>query len=123
MLTLGVGFTNVLGRRDPAGREMPPPDNGKDIYSVSVDVNLPIFRRKYDAGVLEAGERLIASKQHYRAQVRHAEASIRSVGFRLETIRRQIALFADACCRRPSSRYGRVRPLHRRIGRGVGSPG
>ena len=94
--TVGAGFTNVLGRRDPAGRMMPPPGNGKNIYSVTVGVNLPIFRRKYDAGVLEATERLLASKAGYRGQVNQAEVSIRSVGFRLETIRRQISLFEDA---------------------------
>ena len=94
--TVGAGFTNVRGRRDPAGRVMPPPGNGKNIYSVTVGVNLPIFRRKYDAGVLEASERLLASKAGYRAQVNQAEVSIRSVGFRLETIRRQASLFENA---------------------------
>ena len=94
--TVGAGFTNVLERRDPAGRMMPPPGNGKNIYSVTVGVNLPIFRRKYDAAVLEATESLLASKAGYRGQVNQAEVSIRSVGFRLETIRRQISLFEDA---------------------------
>ena len=94
--TVGASFTNVLGRRDPAGSMMPPPGNGKNIYSVTVGVNLPIFRRKYDAGVLEATERFLASKAGYRRQVNQAEVTIRSATFRLETIRRQISLFEDA---------------------------
>ncbi len=95
-VTVGAGFTNVLGRRDPAGRLARPDQNGKNIFSLSVGVNLPIFRRKYDAGVLEATERLIASKQHYQATVNDAELSVRTVGFRLESIRRQINLFDGA---------------------------
>ena len=68
-MTVGAGFINVLGRRDPLGRETPPSGNGKNIYNLTVGVNLPIFRRKYDAGVLEASELLIASKQSYRESV------------------------------------------------------
>ena len=94
--TVGMGLTNVLGRRDVPGRMMPPAGNGKNIYNVTVGFNLPIFRRKYDAGVLEAGERLIASKAAYRKEINRAEVSIRSGVFRLETIRRQMSLFADA---------------------------
>ena len=94
--TVGADFTNVLGRRDPAGRMLPPPGNGKNIYSVTVGVNLPIFRRKYDAGVLEATERFLASKAGYRRQVNQAEVTIRSATFRLESIRRQISLFENA---------------------------
>jgi outer membrane protein TolC len=57
---------------------------------------LPIFRRKYDAAVLEATERFLASKAGYRRQVNQAEVTIRSATFRLETIRRQISLFENA---------------------------
>ncbi len=92
-VTLGAGFINVLGRRDPSGMLSPPGRNSKNIYSVTVGINLPISRRKYDAGVLEATERLIASKQRYRETVNEADLSVRSVGFRLQTIRRQINLF------------------------------
>jgi len=92
-VTVGAGFVNVLGRRDPLGREFPPSGNGKNIYNLTVGMNLPIFRRKYDAGVLEASELLIASKQRYREQVNEAEAAIRSAGFRMEAIKRQMALF------------------------------
>ena len=94
--TVGAGFTNVNRRGDPAGRMNPPPDNGKNIYSVTVGVNLPIFRRKYDAGVLEATESFLAARESHRDRVNSVEFSIRSVGFRIETIEEQISLFEKA---------------------------
>jgi len=91
--TVGVGFTNVLGRRDPAGVAAPPPANGKNIWNVTVGVNLPLGRRKRDAAVLEATESLLASKEDYREQWNRLEAAIRSTAFRLETVEEQISLF------------------------------
>lgn len=95
-VTVGAGYVYVNGRQDPAGKENPPPDNGKDVYSVSVGVNLPIFRRKYDAGVLEASERFLATRESYRDLVNSVEVSVRSIGFRIGTIQNQIDLFENA---------------------------
>ena len=95
-VTVGAGYTYVAGRQDPAGKENPPPDNGKDVYSVSVGVNLPIFRRKYDAGLSEASERFQAARENYRDLVNSVEVSVRSIGFRLDTIKTQLGLFEDA---------------------------
>ncbi len=94
--TLGASWGNVLGRRDEPGRMNPPPSNGKDVYSVSVGVNIPIFRSKYDAGVQEAIERQSASREAYRGVVNQVELSVRSIGFRLETVEEQIDLFERA---------------------------
>lgn len=91
--TVGLGFINVGGRGDPAGRLALPPDNGKNIYSFTVGMNIPLRRRKRDAGVLEATEALIASKAGYRQRRNTLQAAIRSVGFRLQTLEEQIALF------------------------------
>jgi outer membrane protein, heavy metal efflux system len=95
-VTVSAGYVNVDGRQDPAGRMSPPPDNGKDVYSFSVGVNLPIFRRKYDAGVLEASERFQGAREGYRDVINSVEVSIRAVGFRIETIRAQTDLFENA---------------------------
>ena len=92
-VTLGAGFVNLGGRNDPAGLLMPPPDNGKNIYSLSVSVNLPIFRRKYDAGVFQATEELLAAREGYRDTVNETERSIRSLEFRIRTIQEQLSLF------------------------------
>ena len=95
-VTVGAGFINVLGRRGLAAGLPPPASNGKNIYSVTVGVNLPLSRRKYDAAVFEATERLIAARQRYRETVNEAGLAVRAVGFRLQTIRRQIDLFQGA---------------------------
>jgi cobalt-zinc-cadmium efflux system outer membrane protein len=91
--TVGAGFVNVLGRSDLAGQLMPPPDNGKNIYSASVGVNIPIHRRRYDAGVLEATEDLIAARHGYRGALNMVETAIRDVAFRIQTLQEQISLF------------------------------
>ena len=94
--TLGASWGNVLGRRDQEGRRNPPQGNGKDLYSVTVGVNLPIFRSKYDAGVQEASERFSASREAYRSVLNQVELSVRSIGFRITSIEDQIALFERA---------------------------
>ena len=94
-ITIGGGFTNVTGRTDAAGLLNPPDQNGKNIYSFSVGINLPIHRRKYDAAVAESTEDKIASQEGYRNAVNSMEASIRSTGFRIETLERQISLFEN----------------------------
>lgn len=91
--TLSAGFVNLGGRNDMAGQLNPPPDNGKNIYSFSVSVNLPLSRRKYDAGVLEATEGLLAAREGYRDTVNETERIIRSVEFRIRTIQEQLSLF------------------------------
>jgi len=92
---VGAGFTNVNRRGDLPGMMNPPPGNGKNIYSVTIGVNLPIFRRKYDAAVLEATEDFLAARESYRHSVNAVEVSIRSVGFRIQTIQDQISLFEN----------------------------
>ena len=94
-ITIGGGFTNVTGRTDAAGLMNPPDQNGKNIYSFSAGINIPIHRRKYDAAVAEATEDKIASQEGYRNAMNAMEASIRSTGFRIETLERQISLFEN----------------------------
>ena len=72
---------------------MPIPGNGKDSYSVSIGLSLPLFRSKYDAGIREAAELLSAARFAYRDSVSEMEAQIRSISFRIETIERQVSLF------------------------------
>jgi cobalt-zinc-cadmium efflux system outer membrane protein len=92
-VTVGAGFTNVNGRSDPAGVMNPPDQNGKNIYGVSIGINIPIRRKKYDAAVAEATQDEQASREGYRDAVNSMEASVRAIGFRVETLDRQIALF------------------------------
>ena len=92
-VSLGASFVNVLGRSDPAGRLHPPDQNGKNIYGLTLGINLPIRRRRHDAAVLEATEATISSRRAYHGLVRQVEVSIRAVGFRIQTLREQIDLF------------------------------
>jgi cobalt-zinc-cadmium efflux system outer membrane protein len=91
--TVGAGFTNVMDRSDPAGVLMPPDQNGKNIYSVTVGVNIPLRRKKYDAALEEATQDKVASGEAYRAAVNALESSVRVIGFRIETLQSQIRLF------------------------------
>ncbi len=94
--TLGASWGNVRGRNDEFGFLSPPENNGKDVYSLTVGVNIPLFRSKYDAGVHEAAEGFSASHQAYRNTVNKVELSIRSLGFRIQTVQEQIDLFERA---------------------------
>ena len=89
---VGVAWGSVLQRRDPAGRFMPPTSNGKDVYSVTLGVNVPLFRSKYDAGVREAAQRAEAARAAHRATVSETQRAIRAATFRLDAIERQIDL-------------------------------
>jgi outer membrane protein TolC len=92
-VSLGASFVNVLGRSDPAGRLRPPDQNGKNIYGLTLGINLPIRRRRHDAAVLEATEATISSRRAYDGLIRQVEVSIRALRFRIQTLREQIDLF------------------------------
>jgi outer membrane protein TolC len=91
--SIGASFTNVNGRSDPAGVMSPPPQNGKNIYAISATINIPIRRRKYDAAIQEAVEDQFAAREGYRNVVNSVEGAVRAIGFRVETLKDQIALF------------------------------
>lgn len=92
-LTLSAGTVNVGGRSDPAALLMPPPQDGKNAYSFSVGVNLPIWKEKYRAGVRQANERLLGERQKYASLRNQMDFSIRDEVVRLQTLRDQMQLF------------------------------
>ncbi|HSR49403.1 MAG TPA: TolC family protein [Acidobacteriota bacterium] len=92
-ITLRAGFTNLGERSDPAALVMPPLDNGKDAYSFSIGLNLPIHRKKYRAEVIEATEGLIARRKEYLNLQNEVEFGIRDQVIRVETLQSQIDLF------------------------------
>ncbi len=90
-VTVGATYGLVTGR-DGAGI-MPPPDNGRDIFGLTVSLNLPIKRGKLDAGLEEAAERRLAAVEHRRDV---SAAVDRAVGELLERLRlsgKQVELF------------------------------
>ena len=92
-VSLGASFVNVLRRSDPAGRLHPPDRNGKNIYGLTLGINLPIRRQRHDAAVLEATEGTISSRRAYQGLIRQVEVAIRALAFRIQTLREQIDLF------------------------------
>jgi outer membrane protein TolC len=95
-LTVSATFINVGDRSDPTGIAMPPPDNGKNAFSLSVGITLPIWRDKYDAEVEEAAETLVAQRNRYADVLNEMEFSVRDQAVRLETLRDQIDLYESA---------------------------
>ena len=91
--TVGVGYQNVLGRRDPTGRLMPPLDNGKNPLAVSLGITIPLWTGKNRASVEHASEEFVAQR-HGFAEARNAmEFAVRDAVIRLTTLRDQIDLF------------------------------
>ena len=95
-VTLGATYINVGSRDDPAGLEMPPPDNGKNAFSLSIAVTLPLWGDKYDAEVRESTEELSAERYRYARIQNDMELQIRDLAVRLETLQRQMELFGNA---------------------------
>lgn len=92
-VTVSAGWINIAGRGDPAGILLPPADNGKDAFNFSVGINLPIWRDKYHAGVIEATERSIAEQRNYLKIRNEMEFSIRDQVVRLQTLEDQLGLY------------------------------
>ncbi len=90
--SLGGTFVNVEPY-PPTPGAMAPPHNGMNVWSLNVGIDLPLHRAKYDAEVAEATEAKIASTRGYQETVNAVESSIREVGFRISTLREQMALF------------------------------
>lgn len=93
---VGVAWGTLLGRDDPAGRAMPPPDNGRDVFSVTAGINLPVFGERYEAGVREASESLAQACAQYEGAVNELERAVRSTLSKILSVKRQLALFEDA---------------------------
>jgi outer membrane protein TolC len=93
---VSAGLVNVGDRGDLAGIALPPPDNGKNAFSLSVGINIPIWRDKYDASVQEAAESLVAQRSNYANVLNEMEFSIRDQVIRLETLQEQVDLYENA---------------------------
>ena len=91
--TVSLGTVNMRGLSDPAAGMAASPENGRNTYRFTVGFNLPLSRRKYDAGVLQATEDFLAAREGYRDTVNETERSIRTVEFRIRTIQEQLSLF------------------------------
>ncbi len=75
-VTLGLSYTAVGRREDRAGRLSPPPDNGDDVFALTGSLNLPVWRRKLEAGVEEAQANRWAAEEDKRRILAGIERSI-----------------------------------------------
>lgn len=75
-VTFGLSYTAVGRREDATGRLNPPSDNGNDILALSGSLNLPVRRRKLEAGVEEAQATRWAAEEDKRRILAQIEGSI-----------------------------------------------
>jgi outer membrane protein, heavy metal efflux system len=90
--SLGGTWVNVVGRAVAPGA-MPVDSNGRDVVGFNLGINLPVHRSRYDAEVAEATEAKLAAARGYQQTVNAVEAAIRESGFRIGTLREQMALY------------------------------
>ena len=86
---VGLGYTLVGSRNDPAGILSPPTDNGNDILGVTFGVKIPLYRKRIRAGIAEAEhavdrdlQRLTAVRNDLRYQAQQASTRLESAGER-----------------------------------------
>ena len=90
---MGATYGLVSGRTDLVAGLMPPPDNGKDVFGISVSVNLPIKRGRLDAGLEEATERRLAAVERKRDVTTVIDRALGELIERLRLSGEQVRLF------------------------------
>jgi outer membrane protein TolC len=94
-IVVGAGFVNVGRRGDAAGVAAPPPDNGKNAWTVSVGVSVPLQRDRLKAAV-EQAEAETAAEQAARVSVANdVRFAVRDQVVRLQSLDEQVSLFRD----------------------------
>ena len=74
--TVGLTYTFVDRRQDPAGRVSPLHDDGDDVLGIAATINLPIHKRRLDAGVREAAERRTAAAKTLESTILSLERTL-----------------------------------------------
>lgn len=94
-VTLGAAYTWVGRRGDAAGIALPPPDDGKDVFSLSASINLPIQRGRLKAGVEEAAELKRAAGEGKRAVAAEIDRALGELTERVALLWPQLHLLRD----------------------------
>jgi cobalt-zinc-cadmium efflux system outer membrane protein len=92
-VTLGATYGLLTGRTDLGAGLMPPADNGKDVFGISLSLNLPIKRGKLDAGLEEATERRLAAVERKRDVTTMIDRALGELVERLRLTGQQVRLF------------------------------
>jgi len=98
-VTVGLGYTLVGERSDPAGVAMPPPDNGQDVIALTAGINIPIWRERLAAGVDEASRVRESAEAAERGRVASIRRQLDDLAQRLPLTEDQIHLFEDVLVR------------------------
>ena len=95
-VVVGASWGRIAGRRDAAGLAQPPGDNGRDVFSVSLGVNIPIYQSALRAGTAAATAQVRAAERAHREVLRRVEQEVRTATSDLAVIDGQIGLLERA---------------------------
>lgn len=92
---VGLAYTAVGSREDAAGRANPPEGDGDDILGVTAGINIPLWRKKLEAGVAEAAQRELAAQEGLRSVAADIHRDLGDLLQRIPQTREQLDLFRD----------------------------
>jgi outer membrane protein TolC len=93
--SLGLGYVDVGRREDTAGILNPPEDNGKDVWALTVKLNIPLHRGRIRAGVAEAEHGLQSSRQALKNTQDGLRYGVQESLLRLESFDERARLYRD----------------------------
>jgi len=95
-LKLGLNYIVVGDRKDPAGLQRPPADNGKDAIGIVASINLPIWHNRLRAGVDAARLEEVRARAAYARQEDGVLFELQDAYITLESLREQLNLYRHA---------------------------
>ena len=91
------GFNYNLINDLPTSVMSSPVGEGRDAYSGTLSINIPIFqKKKYDAGVREADARLKSSERAYKNMENMTLFGVKDFHFKVQTAERLVKLYRDS---------------------------
>jgi len=91
-VTVAASYTLVGSRNDPAGLAAPPLDNGKDVFSITASINLPLRKGRLRYGIDEAVEARNAASEGRRSVVADIDRSLGELVERISLTYQQLRL-------------------------------
>jgi outer membrane protein TolC len=93
--TFGFNYTFINDL--PSNVMSSPVGEGRDSYTGTLSINVPIFqKRKYDAGVREASDRLKSSERAYKNRENMTLFGVKDYHFKVQTAERLVKLYRDS---------------------------
>lgn len=89
-VTVGVDYTQTDGAIVPGVR-----DDGKDPVMATISVNIPLWRKKYDAALRSAESRRAASEEMLRNRANLLRADLKMAIYQFQDAGRKIDLYRD----------------------------